>query len=85
MAILQKQVMDLEAQRAKLEADLATMDKAWRMERLHLKAAEALTRKEKDAVQKELDKALKKRFLGDKGSEIGPWSGGAVAAEPKSN
>ena len=53
--------MDLEAQRAKFKADLATMDKAWRMERLYFKAAETLTRKERDAVQKELDEALKKR------------------------
>ena len=61
MAILQKQVVDLEAQRAKLEADLATMDRSWRMETLQLKAVETLTKKERDAVQKELDEALKKR------------------------
>ena len=48
MAILQKQVVDLEAKHAKLEADLATMDKAWRIERLQLKASETLIRKERD-------------------------------------
>ena len=34
MAILQKQVLDGEAKCEKLEVDLTTMDKAWKMERL---------------------------------------------------
>ena len=61
MAILQKQVVDLEAKCKKLEADLTTMDKAWRLKRLHLKASENLARKEMDTVQKEFDEVLKKR------------------------
>ena len=61
MAILQKQVVDLEAKCKKLEADLATIDKAWRLERLQLKVAENLARKETDTVKKELDAVLKKK------------------------
>ena len=61
MAILHKQVGDLEAKCAKLEVDLTKMDKAWRMERLQLKATEIVTKKEKDAVQKELNEVLKKK------------------------
>ena len=61
MAILQKQVLDGEAKCEKLEADLTTMDKTWRMERLQLKVAENLTRKQRDDLRKELDKVLKKK------------------------
>ena len=61
MAILQKQVLDGEAKCEKLEVDLTTMDKAWRMDRLQLKVAENLTRKQRDDLCKELDEVLKKR------------------------
>ena len=45
----------------KLQANLTTMNKAWRMERLQLKAVETLTKKQRDEVHKELDEVLKKR------------------------
>ena len=44
--------MDLEAKCTKLDADLATMDKAWRLEQLQLRATENLARKETDMVKK---------------------------------
>ena len=61
MTILQKQILDGEAKCEKLEADLTTMDKSRRMERLQLKAAENLMRKQRNDVRKELDEVLKKR------------------------
>ena len=61
IAILHKQVGDLEAKCKKLEEDLARTDKAWRMERLQLQAVENVTKKEKAELQKELDELLEKR------------------------
>ena len=61
MAILHKQVGDLEAKCKKLEEDLAKMDKAWKVEQLQLQAVETVTKKEKVALQKELDEVLAKR------------------------
>ena len=61
MAIVQKQVLDGEVKCVKLQVDLTSMDNASRMERLSLKAAENLTKKQRDEVRKELDEVLKKR------------------------
>ena len=44
-----------------LDVDLAQMDKSWRIERLSLKAAESLTKKQRDEVCRKLDEVLKKR------------------------
>ena len=63
MAILQKKVLDGEAKYEKLEVDLTTMDKSWRMHRLQLKAVESLIRKQRDDVHKELDEVLKRENL----------------------
>ena len=61
IAILHKQVEELEAKCKKLEGDVARMDKAWRMDRLQAQATETVTKKEKAALQKELDELLEKR------------------------
>ena len=61
IAILHKQVGDPEAKCKKLEEDLAKMDKVWRLERLQLQVVETATKREKVALQKELDELLEKR------------------------
>ena len=59
--ILHKQIEGWEEKCKNLEADITKMDKAWRTDRLQAAATETLTRKEKAALQKELDDLLEKR------------------------
>ena len=51
----------MEAKCKKLEGDLAKTDKAWRIDHLQAQAVENVTKKEKAALQKELDELLEKR------------------------
>ena len=59
--ILRKQIEGWEKKCKKLEGDVARMDKAWRMDRLQAQATETVTKREKAALQKELDDLLEKR------------------------
>ena len=61
IAILCKQVEGWKEKCKKLEGDVARMDKAWRMDRLQAHATETMTKKEKAALQKELDDLLEKK------------------------
>ena len=47
----------------KLEANMAQMDKTWRMERLSLKAFKSLTKQQRDEACNQLDEETKKRKL----------------------
>ena len=59
--ILRKQIEGWEEKCKNLEADITKMDKAGKTDRLQATATETLTRKEKAALQKELDDLLEKR------------------------
>ena len=59
--ILYKQIEGWEEKCEKLEGDVARMDKAWRTDQLQAQAIETVTKKEKAALQKELDDLLEKR------------------------
>ena len=59
--ILRKQIEGWEEKCKNLEGDITRMDKAWRTDRLQAHANETVTRKEKAALQKELEDLLEKR------------------------
>ena len=59
--ILRKQIKGWEEKCKNLEGDITRMDKAWRTDRLQAQANETVTRKEKVALQKELEDLLEKR------------------------
>ena len=59
--IVRKQIEGWEEKCKNLKGDITRMDKAWRADRLQAQANEIVTKKEKAALQKELEDLLEKR------------------------